>query len=187
MKMVFKSIFFALLITISLILILTFWPSQEEPQNQKQTTEETLTECQKKLKEEDETIKYSQEENNLPVDFSNIPDSRTFRTVIGRGMEDGPDIAGHFVLASWGCGTDCFGYAVIDYESRQVLAYEPANPEYHLRRDYNLHDRYFVLDPLYEGEEVKYFKVTEKENQKPQVILDCTEKAQKDYYLPITE
>src|SRR6266478_4202549 len=42
------------------------------------------------------------------------PTQREFRTVIRRGAVKGPNFAGHYTVAEWGCGSNCVVYAVID-------------------------------------------------------------------------
>lgn len=45
---------------------------------------------------------------------------RMFRTVIQDAVQRGPNFAGHFTLAEWGCGTGCLSIAVVDTESGVV-------------------------------------------------------------------
>src|SRR3974390_3288697 len=39
---------------------------------------------------------------------------REFRTRIREGAADGPNFAGHFTLATWGCGAGCVSFVVVD-------------------------------------------------------------------------
>lgn len=48
---------------------------------------------------------------------------RTFRTQIRRQAAKGPNFAGHFTLAMWGCGSPCLEFVIIDAQSG--LIYEP--------------------------------------------------------------
>ena len=48
-------------------------------------------------------------------------EARLFRTVIRRAAADGPDFAGHFTVAAWGCGSSCMSGAVVDARSGRVL------------------------------------------------------------------
>jgi hypothetical protein len=41
-------------------------------------------------------------------------DARRFRTQLRRQAPSGPDFAGHFKLARWGCGAGCMYIAIID-------------------------------------------------------------------------
>ncbi len=44
-----------------------------------------------------------------------------FRTELREQAALGPNFAGHYRLASWGCGTACFQWAIIDLKSGQVF------------------------------------------------------------------
>lgn len=48
------------------------------------------------------------------------PRARLFRTVIKEQAKDPPDFAGHYRVATWGCGTDCVGLALIDARTGRV-------------------------------------------------------------------
>jgi hypothetical protein len=39
---------------------------------------------------------------------------RTFHTVIRDAAQSGPNFAGHFTLAEWGCGAGCVSMAIVD-------------------------------------------------------------------------
>jgi hypothetical protein len=45
---------------------------------------------------------------------------RRFRTVIRDGAAKGPNFAGHYTIAQWGCGTGCVQMAVVDLQSGDV-------------------------------------------------------------------
>lgn len=67
---------------------------------------------------------------NFPVNetFSGKPaapilrtrNQRTFRTVIREAAAKGPNFAGHYTIAQWGCGGGCVSMAVIDAKSGRV-------------------------------------------------------------------
>jgi hypothetical protein len=44
-------------------------------------------------------------------------------TAIRKGVKQGPNFAGHYVLVSWGCGTSCAAYVIVDAISGGI--YEP--------------------------------------------------------------
>src|SRR5258708_19850026 len=39
---------------------------------------------------------------------------RWYRTMIRRGAAKGPNFAGHYTIATWGCGTSCVSITIID-------------------------------------------------------------------------
>lgn len=41
----------------------------------------------------------------------------TYRTQIRRQAKQGPNFAGHFTIAKWGCGSPCLGFVIIDTAS----------------------------------------------------------------------
>jgi hypothetical protein len=43
-----------------------------------------------------------------------------YRTVLREEAREGPNFNGHFRVASWGCGTNCIEWAVIDLETGKV-------------------------------------------------------------------
>lgn len=45
---------------------------------------------------------------------------RMFRTVIEEATKNGPNFAGRYTIADWGCGTSCESVAVIDAETGAV-------------------------------------------------------------------
>lgn len=64
-----------------------------------------------------------------------------FRTELREAAAEGANFAGHYRLASWGCGAACFQWAIIDVKSGRVS--HPAN----LRST----DHVNVEEALYEG------------------------------------
>jgi hypothetical protein len=48
------------------------------------------------------------------------PGQRLFRTRISEAARNGPNFAGHYTIAEWGCGTSCVSVAVIDAETGSV-------------------------------------------------------------------
>ncbi len=45
---------------------------------------------------------------------------RLFRTRIREGAKEGPNFAGHYTIADWGCGTACESMVVIDAQTGAV-------------------------------------------------------------------
>ena len=48
-------------------------------------------------------------------------DARMFRTVLRNAAAEGPNFAGHYAVAGWGCGMSCISAAIVDTESGRVL------------------------------------------------------------------
>jgi hypothetical protein len=47
---------------------------------------------------------------------------RTFRTVITEAAAKGPNFAGHYAVAEWGCGSGCTSLAVVDEVTGKVFS-----------------------------------------------------------------
>jgi len=54
------------------------------------------------------------------------PGAREFRTVLREGAAAGPNFAGNFTVVSWGCGSNCYRWAIIDGRSGRVY-FPPAD------------------------------------------------------------
>ena len=59
-----------------------------------------------------------------------------FRTRIREAATQPPNFAGHYVLATWGCGAECVSYAIIDvktgvvyFDNRTVCCWGTAVPD----------------------------------------------------------
>jgi len=137
--------------------------------------------CNEQLENQPDIAVEKFEGTPKPVDFTTLPEAKTFYTMITKAISSGSNFAGHFTLASWGCGTDCFGYAVIDTKTGKIIAYSPANESYHLG-DFSLSNGILILEPVYAGQERKYYKVVEAQDGKSKLELTCTEISSKDMY-----
>ncbi|MEK7155594.1 MAG: hypothetical protein AAB734_01830 [Patescibacteria group bacterium] len=61
------------------------------------------------------------------VDYTNTRLKRAaeFKTAINKAVAAGPNFAGKFAVAQWGCGTNCQGHAVVNVESGKIIAFGP--------------------------------------------------------------
>lgn len=50
------------------------------------------------------------------------PEARRFRTMIREGARQKPNFDGRFIVATWGCGTDCETGAIIDAATGKVVS-----------------------------------------------------------------
>ena len=80
------------------------------------------------------------------VNFSSLPEAKKYSTAITIGASYGPNFAGHFTFASWGCGTGCGGYAIVDSITGNIVEYIPFNPDSN-SHDYNEASRIFIENP----------------------------------------
>jgi hypothetical protein len=47
---------------------------------------------------------------------------REFRTQIRRQAAKGPNFAGHYTLVTWGCGTQCTSFVIVDARTGRILS-----------------------------------------------------------------
>ena len=57
---------------------------------------------------------------NIQVDLSSRT-ARMYRTNLRNGAKEGVNFAGHYVLTTWGCGTNCSESAIIDAHNGKVM------------------------------------------------------------------
>jgi hypothetical protein len=55
------------------------------------------------------------------LNLKSNPIATTYRTVLRREMAEGPNYAGHYRLAFWGCGASCAMFAVINLRTGSVI------------------------------------------------------------------
>lgn len=65
-----------------------------------------------------------------PLVESSSPTARTFRTRTREAMAEGVNFAGHYVIATWGCGTGCIGGHIVDARTGRSVADLPFNTPY---------------------------------------------------------
>ena len=46
--------------------------------------------------------------------------ARRYKTVLSSALASGPNFAGRYVIASWGCGTSCMAHAIVDATTGKV-------------------------------------------------------------------
>lgn len=62
-----------------------------------------------------------------PIDYENtrLTQAKEFKTAINEAVAKGPNFAGKYAVAQWGCGTQCQGHAVVNVESGKIIAFGP--------------------------------------------------------------
>jgi len=61
---------------------------------------------------------------NPNLDLTSNPTARTYPTSLRREMAQGPNFAGHYRVAVWGCGTSCSMFAVVNLATGRVITPE---------------------------------------------------------------
>jgi hypothetical protein len=57
-----------------------------------------------------------------PVDLTSSTDAHRFRTALRAGAVRGPNFAGRLTIVTWGCGTQCLSYAIVDARTGRVFS-----------------------------------------------------------------
>ena len=103
------------------------------------------------------------------VDFSTNPDAQEFETRISEEVSNGPNFAGHYVYAEWGCGSNCGVGAIVDSDTGEIVEFGIMNSH---GADFELESKLLVINPpekmeylegggLLEGEVTRYFLMSE--------------------------
>jgi hypothetical protein len=58
---------------------------------------------------------------NRKLDLASNPVAKTYRTVLRQEIAKGPNYAGHYRVAVWGCGTSCAMFAVVNLKTGRVM------------------------------------------------------------------
>jgi hypothetical protein len=59
------------------------------------------------------------------VDFASARGARRFRTVLSHGAAAGPNFADHYTIVSWGCGSPCVEWVILDAATGRVAYWTP--------------------------------------------------------------
>lgn len=58
---------------------------------------------------------------NVRVNLKSHKDANMFRTNLRNAAKEGVNFAGHYILTTWGCGTNCSQSAIIDARNGKVF------------------------------------------------------------------
>lgn len=86
-------------------------------------------------------------------DFANSPDSKGFESQILDRYTGEANYAGHFQAVSWGCGTGCQVYAVVDLKNGKIT-FVPRQSQYGAK--FELDSSLFILDPVERVDVLRY-------------------------------
>jgi hypothetical protein len=81
-----------------------------------------------------------------PVNLQSHPEAARFRTRLREAARNGPNFAGHYTVATWGCGaSDCLSLAIVDENTGRVY-FAPDSVNYIYVR-FQRTSRLLVVDP----------------------------------------
>jgi len=55
------------------------------------------------------------------INLKSNPAARNWRTALREGSKSGPRFAGHYAVASWGCGSGCIEFGLVDLKTGKVF------------------------------------------------------------------
>lgn len=88
------------------------------------------------------------------VNFDSLPDAKLFQTTITEQTAEGPNFAGHYTVTTWGCGTECQGFAIVDSITGDIVKYEPSiDHQVSTGLSFNLDSNLLVLNPKPDNQE----------------------------------
>jgi hypothetical protein len=94
---------------------------------------------------EDYSVKTKYKSKPAKVDLKSHPRAKMFRSVLRNAASRGPNFAGHYAIAQWGCGTSCIEFAVIDLKTGKVFINpEPATSDL----VFDIDSRLLVVNPI---------------------------------------
>lgn len=122
----------SLLINIVLVGVI-FWQTQKTAIVSKSdlindAMSQTKTVCDVAVQEQQKTGLEAFTGEAAAVDFETNPDAKLFRSTITDQVAEGANFAGHYAVATWGCGTECQGYSIIDVLTGKIIEYVPQHP-----------------------------------------------------------
>jgi hypothetical protein len=62
--------------------------------------------------------------SNPKLELSSNTIAKRYQTVLRQELHNGPNFAGHYRVAIWGCGTSCAMFAVINLKTGQIITAE---------------------------------------------------------------
>lgn len=126
MKNTTLSRIFAVLLPLLIILGIIYLVQVDEESVVKNMT----TTCEHILLERMSTLETSYDVDEIyegpitKVNFEgNFPEARMFRTKINEALAMGPNFAGHYTVATWGCGSGCQEHAVVDAMTGNIISF----------------------------------------------------------------
>lgn len=82
--------------------------------------------------------------NHSPIDFDSHPDAYTYRDALNYGIQFGPNFAQHYTIVTWGCGTTCEAFAIVDAYTGAVYFPQFVSS---VGLDYRLDSNLLIVDP----------------------------------------
>ena len=88
------------------------------------------------------------------VNFDSLPEAKLFQTTITEQSLEGPNFAGHYTVATWGCGTECQGFAIIDAINGDIVEFEPSiDHQVSEGLSHSLESNLLILNPKSDNQE----------------------------------
>ena len=101
---------------------------------------------------------------NPKLDLTSNPTATRYRTVLRQEIAQGPNFAGHYRVAVWGCGSSCSMFAVVNLSTGRVITPEAFS---------HTSGVYFGVDnqKLFPGSSKEYWALAFKKDSRLLVVL----------------
>jgi hypothetical protein len=113
------------------------------------------------------------ENYSAELNLTSHPQAKKFKTVLSSAYSKGPNFAGHYTIATWGCGSTCQLVAVINHKDGKVF-FPPYSTQ--VGSDFKLDSNLFITNP---SEVLDEYRVTAEEHHAP---LMSWEQFSSEYY-----
>lgn len=81
---------------------------------------------------------------HAPIDFDSHPKAYTFRDVLNYGIQDGPNFAQHYTIVTFGCGSTCEAFVIVDAYTGSVYFPEFSSS---VGLEFRLDSNLLIVDP----------------------------------------
>jgi len=142
-----KNVFFFLLIIFTVVCFLLSRKKGLLINNNKQGLFKSKSVCDEIIKRTDSIPVKTFNGPPPKVNFSRYPEAKLFYTRITEAASLGPNFAGHFTFAYWGCGMLCFQYVIIDSITGNIVVYEDSPVEEVIDPTFSINSRILVFNP----------------------------------------
>lgn len=95
------------------------------------------------------------------LDLTSHPQAKKFKTVLSNVYSKGPNFAGHYTIATWGCGSTCQLVAVMDHKDGKVF-FPPYGTQ--VGSDFKLNSNLLITNP---PEVLDEYRATAEEHHSP--------------------
>lgn len=113
------------------------------------------------------------ENYSAELNLTSHPQAKIFKSVLSNAYSKGPNFAGHYTIATWGCGSPCQLVAVMDHKDGQVFFFPHSTQ---VGSNFKLDSNLLITNP---SEVLDEYRATAEEHHAP---LMSWEQFSSEYY-----